>query len=114
MTVVALRPSGIDVVAALAEAARLLRGADTLPLDELHRRARLHAAAAFSEAAPHLGWARIAELIDGPAPLALPRKRANALSGAVRDAHRASWWRDNVVEQIIGLLTAGQYGEQAQ
>lgn len=98
-----VRPLPIDILAALTEASRLLAG----PLDQSTAsltmdRARKIGAAAMAEAFPRMKWEEIATAIGGfdrnPQPLAF----------TVSEAMRADWWRDDIVEEVVGVFV-GRY-----
>lgn len=106
MSVIALRPVDIDVIAAIAEAGRLLSGPDdqgtaTLTSD----RARKLTAAAMKQAYPRMTWKQIADCIGGFEDM-------RPLPELVDKARNAAWWSQHNVDEVAGCLLA-RYEERA-
>jgi hypothetical protein len=69
-------------------------------------RANLVALAALQQAFPHQNAKKLAELLGMPIATA---------GGAVRKAREhKNWWREDWVDEVVGILVADRYGERAE
>lgn len=92
-------PSANDAVQAVATARRVL------PAASPQSRVELVAFAALAEAFPGAQRSAIAELL-GLEPSWEPQSSLDR-------AQRQAWWREDLINEVVGVLVAPFYGERA-
>lgn len=98
-------PDGDTIARAIVEAARLYGEEPIAILRGATSRARHVAFEALLAAFPDASRIGLARCLGY-------RNARNGLS-QVYLARRCQWWREDHVDEVLGVLVAGQYGEQA-
>ncbi len=99
-------PSADQIALAIVEACRLTGDGPVATCLQQQSRGRHIAFSALCEVFPEASKRRLARLTGYAKP--------ETWSPIVQSAKRAGWWRDEWVDEVVGVLVADQYGDQAQ